>query len=445
MIQRLGLRLSQVAQRWMPDPFLFAAILTLVTFALALGFTEKKILELIRFWAEGLWTNLTFAMQMCLILVTGHALATSPPVRGLLDRLSRLPRTAAGAVALVALLTCVASLIHWGLGVIVGALLAREVALAGRGRGLKLHYPLLGAAAYMGLLVWHGGLSGSAPLQAATPGKEIVPGMGLIPVSATLFSPLNLVLAAALTAAIVTFCYLLTPRDPALIQGVESYSPADQPQTQSDITKGPARRLEHSRLLSLIIAGIGLAYVFDYFWSKGFDLNLDIVNATFLFLGILFQGTPLRYVQAVAEGTKSVSGIILQFPFYFGIQGLMAQSGLIELLSQAFIRIATPTTFHLYVFWSAGLVNLFIPSGGGQWVVQGPVMIRAAQTLGLSIPKTIMAIAYGDEWTNMIQPFWAIPVMGITKLKAGEIIGYSALICLVSGFIYSLAILLLPA
>lgn len=431
----------------MPDPFIFAILLTLLTFILAFSLSGKSPVKLIGYWWDGLWANLTFGMQMCLILVTGSALATSRPVQRLIHALAGLPRNGAMAAGMVALATCISGLIHWGLGAIVGAILAREVALAGRRRGLKIHYPLLGAAAYMGLLVWHGGLSGSAPLQAATEGKEVVEGLGVIPVSETLGSTLNLTVALVLVVVITAAAYLFHPGEGDEIVEVDEYldwTEGEEPEEDSPAPPSPARRMENSRLLTIIISAVGIYFVCRHFYLNGFKPDLNIVNGLFLFSGMIFQGTPIRYVRAMAEGTRSVAGIILMFPFYFGIQGLMANSGLVQMLADAFVQISGPRSFPLYTFISAGIVNIFVPSGGGQWIVQGPVMITAARELGVEIPRTIMAIAYGDEWTNMIQPFWAIPVLGITRLRAGEIVGYSALMALVSAVVFMLALLLAP-
>jgi short-chain fatty acids transporter len=429
----------------MPDPFIFAIVLTVLTFILAFGFSKKGATEMVGFWWDGLWANLTFGMQMCLILVTGSALATSRPVQAVIRALSGLPKSGGGAAALVAFATCVAGLIHWGLGAIVGAILAREVALAGRERGLKIHFPLLGAAAYMGLLVWHGGLSGSAPLQAATAGKEVVGGLGIIPVADTLGSPLNIVTSIALVLVITIAAYLFHPRDEEAITTVDDYPVGGYDEAVEDEGEPtPARRIENSRILAVIISAVGLFYVGRHFVQNGFALDLNIVNGLFLFLGLVFQGTPIRYVRAITEGTKSVAGIILMFPFYFGIQGLMAHSGLVQTFADAVVSISGPATFPILTFLSAGVVNIFVPSGGGQWVVQGPVMITAAKELGVEVPRAIMAISYGDEWTNMIQPFWAIPVLGITRLKAGEIIGYAALTALAVVPVFFLALLFAP-
>lgn len=204
----------------------------------------------------------------------------------------------------------------------------------------------------------------------------------------------------------------------------------------------PAERLENSRIISLLAGILGLVFLFYYFATKGFNLNLDIVNFLFLFLGILFHGTPKQFLEAVLNAVKGASGIIIQFPFYAGIMGMMTASGLAAVMSEAFVSISNDYTFHFFTFLSAGLVNFFVPSGGGQWAVQAPIMLEAAQSMGASIPKTAMAVAWGDAWTNLIQPFWALPALAIAGLKAKDIMGFCVLTLLVSGVIISIGFLL---
>ena len=206
-----------------------------------------------------------------------------------------------------------------------------------------------------------------------------------------------------------------------------------------------ADKIENSRIISWIIGLAGLIYVVYYFGTKGFSLDLNIVNFTFLFVGILLQGRPINYIRAVSEGAKACAGIIIQFPFYAGIMGMMKFSGLVAVIAGWFVAISNDVTYPIFAFLSAGLVNLFVPSGGGQWAVQGPIMVQASQTLNFSIDKTIMAVAYGDEWTNMLQPFWALALLGITRLKAREIVGYTMVVLVASAIVFILGLLLLPA
>jgi short-chain fatty acids transporter len=449
MIRAMGRVFDKWARRWMPNPMLFAILLTFVTYILGLILTQSGPFQMIQHWYKGFWVLLTFGMQMCLILVTGHALATSPIARKGIEKLAGLPKAQAGAVALVALTAAIASLINWGLGIIIGALMAREVARSGHIRNIKMHYPLLGAAGYAGFLTWHGGLSGSAPLLVATKGHFLEKSIGIISTNLTLFSPLNISVTIALLIVIPLTMMLMAPKDESEIIQIKDIDPGlieeEETQVISKEEMVAADKMENSRIISLIIGVMGLSFVIWYFYTNGFKLNLNIVNFTFLFIGIILQSTPINYIRAVNEGAKACSGIIIQFPFYAGIMGMMKFSGLVAIIAGGFVAISNDTTYPLFAFLSAGLVNLFVPSGGGQVAVQGPVMVEAAQTLNFSMPKTIMAIAYGDAWTNMLQPFWALALLGITRLRARDIVGYTMVALITSAIVFILGLMLMPA
>jgi short-chain fatty acids transporter len=450
MIRRMGDYFNRWAEKYMPDPFLFAVLLTFITLILGVIFTKSGPFDMLKHWNKGFWTLLAFSMQMCLILVTGYALATTKAVRKIIDALANIPSTGSSAAALVCFVAIFASYINWGLGLIVGALMAREVALRGYKRGIPMHYPLLGAAGYIGLACWHGGLSGSAPLLVATPKHFLVEQIGIIPVSATLFSPLNIVVALCLIIFLPLLVKMLSPSSPDQIITVDKVLPyveslLKEKEEEVPEQKNVAYWLEHSVAISMIVGFMGMAIVVWYFATHGFSLNLDIVNFTFLFVGIILHGKPINYVRAISEGTRGCAGIILQFPFYSGIMGMMKFSGLVVIMSGWFVATSNAYTFPIFAYLSACLVNIFVPSGGGQWAVQGPVLVAAAKTLGVSYPKTVMALAYGDQWTNLFQPFWALALLGITGLKAGQIMGYAMAVMLIGILFFALALAFLPA
>ncbi len=452
MIRRMGSYFSRWADKYMPDPFLFAILLTFLTLILGVIFTDNGPFAMLKHWNKGFWELLTFSMQMCLILVTGYALATTKAVRRGIEALADIPKTGAGAATLVALVAIIAAYINWGLGIIVGALIARQVALRGYQKGVAMHYPLLGAAGYAGLAVWHGGFSASAPLLVATEGHFLADKIGIIPVSQTLFSPLNIVVAVFLIIGLPFLFRFLNPLDESETVTIDKVLPnidellaekeEDSEQQRRDTV---ASKLENSMVISLIVGLMGLIIVVWYFVTKGFKLNLNIVNFTFMIVGILLHRTPINYVRAITEGTRGCAGIILQFPFYAGIMGMMKYSGLIVVIAGWFVAISNQFTFPLFTFISASLVNIFVPSGGGQWAVQGPVVIEAAKTIGVSYPKAIMALAYGDQWTNLFQPFWALALLGLTGLKARQIMGYCMAVMLIGIVFFILALVFLPA
>jgi short-chain fatty acids transporter len=430
---------NKFMQRYLPDPYLFAVLLTFVVFILAMILTPTGPKELISMWGGKFWDLLTFSMQMVLILVTGHVLASTPFFKKILYRLAAAAKTPVRAIMMVTMISVIASWINWGFGLVIGALFARELV-----RQVKnVDYRLLIASAYSGFVVWHGGLAGSIPLTIATDGHFTQDVIGIIPTNETIFAPFNLtiVLAIAIILPLVNR-FMYNPNESVTID----------PKKLEDTTKNksnhfqpstPAEKLENSWLVSIIIGGAGLIYVVSHFITNGFKLDLNIVNFSFLFLGILLHFRPHHFLQAVQEAIKGASGIVIQFPFYAGIMGMMVSSGLGEKISQWFVSISNEWTFPLLTFISAGIVNIFVPSGGGQWAVQAHIMLQSGADLGVSPAVTAMAVAWGDAWTNLIQPFWALPALAIAGLKAKDIMGFCLINLLVTGVIIGAVFLLL--
>ncbi|MGG4165974.1 short-chain fatty acid transporter [Rossellomorea vietnamensis] len=429
---------NKIMQRYLPDPFLFVVILTLVVFGLGLIFTESSSLEMVQYWGDGFWSLLAFSMQMVLVLVTGYVLASSPLFKRFLGFLASFAKSPGSAIVIVTVVSMIASWINWGFGLVIGALFAKE--LAKRVKGVD--YRLLIASAYSGFVVWHAGFSGSIPLSIATDGHPFQDLIGVISTNETIFAASTLIIVAALFIVLpITNRMLMPAKDETITVDPELFNETAATLEKERMT--PADKLENSMILSIIVAVLGIAFLFSYFVKNGFALNLDIVNFLFLFLGILFHGTPKRFLAAVQEAIKGASGIVIQFPFYAGIMGMMTASGLAVVMSEAFVSISNDVTFYFFAFLSAGIVNFFVPSGGGQWAVQAPIMLDAAQTLDASVAKTAMAVAWGDAWTNLIQPFWALPALAIAGLKAKDIMGYCVIILVISGIVISLGLLFL--
>ncbi|MFD1849063.1 short-chain fatty acid transporter [Oceanobacillus bengalensis] len=422
---------DRMVQRYLPDAFLFAIILTFVVYLLGVFFTDSGPIQMIEHWGTGFWDLLEFAMQMSLVVVTGYILASTPVVKRFLEKLSTLAKTPSQAVMLVTFVALIACLINYGFGLVVGALFAIHVAR----RVPTVDYRILIASAYSAFIVWHGGFSASIPLTIATPGHFLEDTMGLIPVVQTLFSPFNIFVVVVLVITLPFFNrYLLksTENTDKKVDNTALRPPEDDDELVESKATTPAEKLENSQIPSLIIGVMGLAFVIYHFVNSGFDLNINIVNFIFLFLGIILHRTPRRFLDSVGKGVKNAGGIIIQFPFYAGIMGMMVASGLSDQMSLFFVNIATDYTLPFLSFISAGLVNFFVPSGGGQWAVQGPIMIDAALQLDADVAKTTMAIAWGDAWTNMIQPFWALPALAIAGLKVRDIMGFCVMILLFS-------------
>ncbi|MBW3114268.1 short-chain fatty acid transporter [Bacillus sp. MCCB 382] len=429
---------NKIMQRYLPDPFLFVVILTLVVFGLGLIFTDSSSLEMVQYWGDGFWSLLAFSMQMVLVLVTGYVLASSPLFKRFLGFLASFAKSPGSAIVIVTVVSMIASWINWGFGLVIGALFAKE--LAKRVKGVD--YRLLIASAYSGFVVWHAGFSGSIPLSIATEGHPFQDLIGVISTNETIFATSTLIIVAALFIILPIANRMLMPsKEETITVDPEVFNETAVALEKEGMT--PADRLENSMVLSIVVAVLGISFLFSYFVKNGFALNLDIVNFLFLFLGILFHGTPKRFLASVQEAIKGASGIVIQFPFYAGIMGMMTASGLAVVMSEAFVSISNDVTFYFFAFLSAGIVNFFVPSGGGQWAVQAPIMLDAAQTLDASVAKTAMAVAWGDAWTNLIQPFWALPALAIAGLKAKDIMGYCVMILVISGVVISLGLLLL--
>lgn len=460
MLSRLSDRLAAFFRATAPDPFVIAVLLTAVTFVLALVFTDATARQLVDQWSgasgvfgrDGVWRFLAFSMQMCLILVTGHVLASSRPVSWGLDRLAGLPRTIAQAAVMVSFVGCVLGVLNWGLGLVAGALLARRVHDSMRAHGRGSNLALLAAAGYTPMMVWHGGLSGSAPL-TVTSLKDIQgtlgPAAALLPepiaLTRTLFSPMNLVITGGLLVIVPVVMGMMGKAV------VESEAAAGSPLNRvrgSSCAVGDGdersgwfpRLMEETPIINVLLAAmIGMWAWGFYFPAQGPSgvrtLGLDAVNLTMLMAGLLMHGTPRGFLAAVDEAARCCGGIIIQFPLYAGIMGMMVSSGLAEVIAKGIAASATQGTLPLMTFLAAGVVNLFVPSGGGQWAVQGPIALQAAQNLGVDPARMVMAVAYGDQLTNMLQPFWALPLLAITGARAREIIGYTA-VAMVVGVVW---------
>lgn len=449
MISRLGLIVSNTIGRCVPDPFVLALGLTVLTALLAMVFvvsgqdrtSEEFTAVLDAWWNGGIWTFLKFGMQMCLILVTGFALASSKPIRWCIERIASIPRDTASAAALIALVAMCAGLINWGLGLIVGALLASTCAeFLGR-RGVRVHYPLICAAGYTGMLTWHGGLSGSAPLKMTKMEEitsilpaEVIATLGVepVPLQVSIFSNLNLFVTIGMLVLVPLTLFLLAPGRESEIRTAADLDVRKTDDKDDDV---PNRDGIVAILLNGTVAcGLLLGMIIYLLRSGGLGrLGPNEVNATMLGLGMLFHGSPRRYLHAVEKSARGCAGIILQFPFYAGIMALLSASGLALWLAETTSQNATATSLPIMTFLSAGVVNFFVPSGGGQWGIQGPIALEAGAAVGVPAGKMIMSVAYGDELTNMLQPFWAIPLLAITGIKAREIVGYTALVMIVAG------------
>lgn len=442
-IAELGNRAARLARAVVPDPFVIAILLSgaclLIAFTLGPPHPDG-LLGLAGAYARGMFQSalLAFAFQMALVLVTGHALADAPPLRAALAVVSAWPKNTAQAAAMAALFSCALGLLNWGLALVGGAFLAREIGRTFHKRGMPLNYPLVGAAAYLGLLVWHGGLSGSAPLAVASAGIWGAP----IDVGETLFTWKNAAVNGSLMVAMGVVFYLLgrapdasqtatpLPREIAANPGDTATSQSSEPARDDSFVA----RLEHSPIVTWLLAiPLAVAILTTLFAQGTKAIQLNFVIALFFVLGLFLNGSPQRYARAFADGARGAAGILLQFPLYFGILGVVKESGLLVRFANLFAELSVAMSDWLspevsaswFAFLSAAFINLLVPSGGGQWALQAPVLFESAERLSLAKAPLVMAFSYGDQLTNMMQPFWALPLLSITGLRAKEIFGYT--------------------
>lgn len=451
-------RYSKVFKYLLPAPFTIALVLTVVTFFTAFFFHDHEnehlgfAFKLLQYWENGFWDSslLVFALQMMLMLVLGHVLALAQPVNTLILWFVRYCTNTSRAAAFVTFCTVLVSLFNWGLGLIFGAIFARKVAEYASQNGLKINYPIVGAAGYSGLMVWHAGLSGSSLAKVAEPGhlKHLMAGLfneteiNALPERISYWETVG----STMNITVILLLLLILPLSMYMIGKLVSPSVlriSSRNELMDDLNDPPigAERLDYSRWVSLFFGGVILFYigrkvlvvyemeVLDFFTPNNINLLLFA-------LALLLHQNLASFLGAVDKAITGASGILIQFPLYFGIMGIMKHTGMVQEMADFFIGIANATTYPIVTFLSAGVVNVFVPSGGGQWALQGPIIVQAANEMGLPLSKSILAMAYGDQLTNMLQPFWALPLLGITGLKAKEILPFTLFLMIIGGIIY---------
>lgn len=441
MLSRIAGCFARVAERWTPDPLVIAIFLTGAAFVAALLFTDFTAGQAVDAWGHSYWELLRFTAQMILILALGHVLAHTRAVYALLVGVAGLVRSARMAYVGLTTIAILASLVSWGLGLIVPAILARIIAGNCRERGIKVHFPLLVASAYCGHVVGMQGLSSSIALVLNTPGHFLEDELGLIGLDQTIFSWWSLSIVAAIAMILPQ---VLSRVAPDREQIVEMQAEAGGPMGPEErINPGPgaspSEKLENARWITLLLAFFGAVYVVRFFVNGG-ELQLDSLNMIFVVLGLAFADSPKHYIKLLGNAARVAGPFLIQYPLYSGLMGLIADSGLGELIVNGFVAVSNSATLPLWTFFSAAFLNLFIPSAGGQWAVQGPIVVEAAAQLGADIPRVAMAVAVGEVWTNTIQPLFAVPVLAIAGLHLRHIMGYCVIALLTLAPIYLVAL-----
>ncbi len=440
MVKRLTRGCTAVVQKLLPDAFIFSMLLTAIVFVLAIPLTHQSPFAMIIHWGKGFWNLLGFSMQMVLVVVLGSVVANSPLVMKFIKMLARIPKNPRQAVILVTFASGIAVMIQWGFGLVFAAVIAKEVAKVVR----NVDFPLLIASGYSTFMLSI--LTSSMVLKAASNPDELLMQTSnivqdVIPISQTAYHPCTLLAVGLMFFTLPFLNARMHPSQKETI-AINAELLTDEPVKAEPKIKNmtPAERMENSRLINILAFVAGGTYVVWFFAIQKQSLNIDMMNFLLFMFGMLLHGTPIGFVKAIGKSIRSGAGIMVQFPFYAGIMGMMtgvnaAGVSLAAVISQGFVSISNTHTLPLFTFLSAAVVNMFVPSAGGQWAVQAPVMFPAAQKLGTDYAITTIAMTWGDTWTNMIQPFWALPALGIANLGVRDIMGYCVVVLLWTGII----------
>lgn len=443
LIARAALALTEWTERWVPDAFIFALMATVFVVAAAWGATKSTIPQVVDAWGRGFWELIPFTMQMALIIITGYVLATSGPMQRLIRKIAGWPNSPRSAVALVAIFAMASAWVNWGFSTIFSAMLGLEVAR----RVPRADYRALAAASFMGVgSIWAQGLSGSAALQMATPGalqtsvRDIIAHGGVIPAgiisfSHTIFLWQSFVSVLLEMVVVTAVMWLATPpagigRSAAQL-GIDLGDSEAEPPPAKALTAGAW--LEHSPLLTWFIVAIGVAFLVRYFMQAGEPLNainLNILNFAFLMAGLLLHRTPARLMRAVQHATPAVWGVLLQFPFYAGIAGIITATHLNDLLADVFVKISTPATFPPLIAIYSAVLGVFVPSGGSKWVIIAPYVMSAAHSVKVHLGWIVCTYDLGEALANLIQPFWMLPMLSLFRLGARDVMGYTFVVFL---------------
>jgi short-chain fatty acids transporter len=428
----------------MPDPYVFAVLLTfigaLLAWWLAPNATPSSIVSA---WYAGIFNLFTFAFQMVIMLVAGYALATAPLVHRGLTSLASLATTQASAISLTIIVSLIASWLNWGLGLVTAALLAREIA-----KRVRIDFGWLVAAAYSGFVISTEGLSGSIALSQATHGSalnivEKVTGHSL-PLSETVFTRFNLIPIAVLFVVLpIIFRYLGPADDASLPTDPDRLFAEDKKKPITELPDTFGSMLDHAWILNILLFLFGSAAIFLELRRTHASVDLNLVIIVLLMLGLLLHWRPVAYIGAVKEAARITGPLILQYPLYGGLMGIITTTGLAAVISKVFIKYSTAHTLPFFTYLTSLVITLFVPSGGGHWAVQGPFAIPAAQNLHASLAGTTMSVAMGESVANMLQPFFALPILAIAGIKMRRMMGFMVVTFLISLIVFGTSLLLL--
>jgi len=429
MLARLGANLADWSERWFPDAYIFAAIAVVVVCVAAL-FMGRSPAEISVDFGKSFWALTTFTIQMAFVVIGGYIVAVAPPVKRLVGVLASIPKTPRGAVAYVAFIAMVSSLLSWGFSLIFAGVLTKEVSKRVKG----IDYRAMGAAAYLGLgSIWALGFSSSAALGMAT--RSSIPAdlykiSGIISLAHTILTWQNFVMIVVLIVLSVWICYVSCPSAAkAKTAEMAGINYGDEKEEAAGKAATPGEYLEYSPILTVIIALLGAGYLIHVFATQGglAAMDLNTYNLMFLIFGMLLHWRPKSYLKAAARAVPMTGGILIQFPLYAGIYGVLMNSGLTDVLANFFVNISTKGTFPVIVGIYSAILGLFLPSGGGKWFVEASYLLDAAKDLNVSMGWVVQCYNAAEALPNFINPFWMLPLLGMTGVKARDLAGYSIL------------------
>lgn len=436
ILQRFALSVSNWAEKWFPDSYIFALLGVVIVAIAAIGI-GAPVQDVANSFGNGFWSLIPFTMQMCMLIIVGYVVSVSKPVEILIQKMARIPNSGRNAIVLVATVSLLISLINWAMSTVLTALLV--IALAKR-KELNMDYRAAAAAAIIGMgATWALGISSSAAqLQAnkASLPEPIYNLTGVIPFTETIFLPQSMIMTAVLIVASIAICYWSAPKGNS-IKTMDQFDielDEDKPIANTETKKRPGEWLENSPLLSILIVVLGLLWMFNEFGKSNPIIaisSLNTYNFIFLMLGIALHGTPRNFLNAVSKAVPAVSGVLIQFPLYGSIAFIMtnamnsADLSLSHYIAEFFVSIASKETFAIVMGIYSAILGFFIPSGGGKWIIEAPYVMQAANDLKVHLGWSVQIYNAAEALPNLINPFFMLPMLGILKLKAKDVIGFT--------------------
>lgn len=456
VIQAFTALCVRYVERLMPDPFLFAVILTVIVAALVAFLVRGASPSgMVKAWYGGVWGSqniFTFAFQMVLILVTGYTLAEAPVLKRAIVYIAGKPRNQVQGALLCFGLSAALSLLNWGLGLVAGALIARQIGK----RFADTHFGYLIAAAFMGFIVWTQGLSSSIALANTDDGSPInvihkMTG-ATVPLKLTIFEPYSWLSVIVVLALLALAIWRMHPTQ-TLAPHPAVFEDEGQSEAKAEGKRSFAEWLENQWILNVFVFAAGIAY----FCLSGFALNISSMIMLFTITSALLHGTPIRFIRAFTGAAKVSGPLLLQYPLYGGLVALLGYAPphaggktvpLQTLLAHGLVSGATQYTLPFFTFIGSLIISLFVPSGGGHWAVQGPIAVDSARAVGQTSPAYLglmsMAVAVGEGVANMIQPFWLLPLLAIAKLNVRQVMGFTIVAFLIGLVVLGATTLIAP-